>query len=117
MKVLVCGSRGWRDRGAIRAAFTLLPEDTTIIHGGARGADALAGEVAKEFGFDVIVHYAEWTKHGKAAGIKRNLAMLDTNPDKVIAFWDGESRGTQHTIQEAIKREIQVILVPGATAA
>jgi hypothetical protein len=34
--------------------------------------------------------------------------MLDTDPDVVIAFWDGTSRGTRHTIDSAIRRGIPV---------
>jgi hypothetical protein len=40
--------------------------------------------------------------------------MLNGSPDLVIAFWDGESRGTRHTIDEAKRRGIPVEIVGAA---
>lgn len=111
MKVLVCGSRDWEDWVAIEARLTALPaehEEVTILHGGARGADRCAGAVADLFGFAVRAFPADWEQHGKRAGILRNLQMLDEQPDLVIAFQRNESRGTQHTIDEARRRGIPV---------
>jgi len=78
------------------------------MHGGARGVDRLAARYADQLGHLVEEYEADWETHGKKAGIMRNLAMLDQRPDLVIAFWDGESRGTKHTIDEASRREIPV---------
>jgi hypothetical protein len=87
-----------------------------VIHGAAsrkprgveRSADMLADRAARELGFTVEPHPADWKRHGKAAGPIRNLAMLDTKPDLVLAFQRDGSRGTQHTIDEARKRGIPV---------
>lgn len=38
---------------------------------------------------------ADWKTHGKAAGMLRNVEMEKVS-DELLAFWDGESRGTQH---------------------
>lgn len=112
MLVLVCGSRTWDNADAIRDVFQYLPEDTEIIHGGARGADRLAGDVAAEFGFHVRPPFLpDWESYGKRAGIYRNLEMLDAKPDLVLAFWDGESTGTEHTISAARLRNINVEVV------
>jgi hypothetical protein len=85
-----------------------LPLHSTVIHGGAHGADQCAGVAAEQLGYGVHVFRADWGQFGKRAGIVRNNLMLDTNPDLVIAFWDGQSRGTKHTIDEARKRGIEV---------
>ncbi len=76
MVVLVCGSREWKDLESILLTLLTLPEDTTVVHGGARGADRLAGEAADILGFQVVVFPAAWEAHGKAAGIFRNQQML-----------------------------------------
>lgn len=110
MRVLVCGSRKWTDRRAIDAAVRALPAGTTIVHGGARGADLLAGGAAVRFGYPVEVFLPDWSA-GRGAGILRNLAMLDTQPDRVLAFQVNGSRGTQHTIDEARRRGIPVEVV------
>ena len=108
MLVLVCGSRGWTDAETIRVALAVLPADVTILHGDAHGADRMAGRVAAELGHTVRVMPAEWNRYGNRAGYVRNIAMLDERPDLVIAFHDGQSRGTQHTIREARRRRIRV---------
>lgn len=113
MKVLVCGSRSWRDTAAIAARFHDLPRDTFVINGGASGADYLAKQEAMRHGFGVMTVYPDWNKHGKRAGVVRNNFMLDQEPDLVLAFWDGESRGTRHTIEEARRRGISVEVIGG----
>ena len=113
MRVLVCGSRDWTDQEAIVNRIALLPSDAVVVHGGARGADRIAGAAAEILGHEVKVFRADWNKYGKAAGILRNLQMLDTRPDRVIAFWDGVSPGTQHTIEEARRRGIKVEVIRG----
>jgi hypothetical protein len=79
-----------------------------VIHGGARGADAMAGMAAKWCRLPVEEYPADWRTHGRRAGFLRNLEMLDQRPDLVIAFQRNGSRGTQHTIDEARKRGIPV---------
>lgn len=111
MKVLVCGSRTWNDARTVRERLWALPRGTTIIHGAARGADILAATQARSLGLAERAFPADWRGLGKRAGIIRNLAMLDDGPDRVIAFWDGRSTGTKHTIDEAQRRGIPVEIV------
>lgn len=111
MRVLVCGSRDWSDIHTIRMRLLRLPPDATIVHGAAPGADTTAAWLAQDFGFTVEAHPADWKTHGKKAGVLRNIEMLDTEPHLVLAFWDGSSRGTAHTIREARKRGIPVEVI------
>lgn len=111
MRVLVCGSRSWADPEPVRRRLALLPKDSTVIHGGALGADTLAGEAAQRFRLEQRVFRPNWRRFGRRAGVLRNLEMLDQEPDLVVAFWDGRSRGTRHTISEAVKRGIRVEVV------
>jgi hypothetical protein len=112
VKVLVCGSRDWTDLQTISVRMAQLPPGSTVIHGAARGADTIAAESALRLGLHVHAFPAQWTEFGKAAGAIRNSLMLDEKPDLVIAFWDGESRGTKHTIDEAERRGVPVEIVP-----
>ena len=105
MKVLVCGSRSWDDWLAVAERLGRLPRGTTVIHGGARGADQIAARCASRLGLRIEEFLPDWS-NGKRAGLDRNLVMLDQQPDLVIAFWDGRSTGTTHTIAEASKRGI-----------
>ncbi|TAL45507.1 MAG: hypothetical protein EPN91_02025 [Salinibacterium sp.] len=71
----------------------------------------MADQIGKRLGFAVEEFKADWETYGRRAGIVRNLAMLDTRPDLVIACWDGESKGTAHTMTEARKRGIPVEVI------
>lgn len=112
MKVLVCGSRNWPDPEIIRECLESLAVqhdgDVEVIHGDARGADRMGGGIAEELGLPVWKFPADWDRHGKRAGILRNLDMLDANPDAVLAFRVNGSRGTTHMIEAARKRGIPV---------
>jgi hypothetical protein len=108
VNVLVCGSRDWPSFDVIAYALRQLPRGSTVLHGAARGADQMAGTLARGLGFYVWEFPADWRGQGRRAGILRNLAMLDTEPDLVLAFQRNGSRGTQHTIDEARKRGIPV---------
>jgi hypothetical protein len=86
-----------------------LPDGCLVIQGEARGADLCARVAAVERGLFVVevpVRSTHWRLHGKSAGHKRNRAMLDLGPDLVIAFQHNSSKGTQGTIDEAIRRGI-----------
>lgn len=113
MRVVVTGSRVWDDEDAIYEALKPLAAKgrLTIVHGGARGADTLTAKVVRGLGATQEVYRPDWGKYGKAAGIVRNAAMLDTKPDLVLAFWDGASRGTKYTIDEARRRGIPVRVI------
>lgn len=92
MKLLACGGRDFADREglerALDAAHSKRPI-TILIHGGARGADLLAGQWALSRGILVAEVCALWKQHGKGAGPIRNRGMLTLSPDAVIAFPGG----------------------------
>lgn len=101
MRVIVAGSRGVSDYEKVSGAIASSGFDVSeIVSGGARGVDALGERYARESGLPLKVFRAEWEKHGRSAGIKRNILMAQ-NADAIVAVWDGESRGTEHMIDEA----------------
>lgn len=120
MRILITGSRDWTDRETIRAALRSAgqaarthPQGVVVVHGGARGADTLAGEIAREFGCMVEVHLADWQTHGKAAGPIRNAHMVKLGADVCLAFPLGESRGTRGCIHMAETMGIPVKVYEG----
>lgn len=124
MRVIVCGDRHWgviedtaSDADTIRAMsqrrmviarIEELSRSTAhvqVIVGGAKGADLCAEAAARALHLDVRVVKAQWHKHGKSAGPRRNQKMLDLNPDLVIAFHQDlrTSKGTRDMVLRAEK--------------
>jgi hypothetical protein len=110
MRVLVCGGRYYNDRDELfnRLDALLVGGDVVICHGGASGADTLAGEWASERSVKCVVYRAGWDKHGKRAGPMRNQLMLDDfKPALVVAFPGG--RGTADMIAKAQDAGVPVV--------
>lgn len=82
----------------------------TIVSGGARGADSLAERYAKEFDKGILVFDPHWQLEGRNAGIIRNKRIVNASSE-LLAFWDGKSRGTAHSIDFAKKKGIPVHVV------
>lgn len=119
MRILVTGSREWTDRAMIEEALISLTRGlswhkVTVIHGGARGADLIADQVAHDFDMQVEVHPADWEMHGKAAGPIRNQEMVDAGADVCVAFFhpDAQNRGTSDCAARAAKAGIPVKRYP-----
>lgn len=114
MKILVCGGRNYRDRTRLFATLDHIHESApiaTVVHGAARGADALAGEWAECRGIRTEPYPADWKRDGRQAGYIRNRRMLDTSkPDAVIAFPGGS--GTAHMVRQARQSGYRVLRIP-----
>jgi len=102
MRILITGSRTWTDEATISNAIrdTWLtfgrPYGTIVVHGGARGADYLAGVAAKRQGLEVEVHALtdnDWLLKGLSAGHIRNAEMVSLGADVCLAFIRNESKG------------------------
>ena len=106
MKLAVVGSRNYHDR---EFAFDVLDayregrEITSLVSGGAKGADSLATEYANIHNIPIEVILPDWDKHGKSAGFIRNVDIWNTS-DEGVAFWDGISKGTEHSFGLARKQ-------------
>ena len=97
---LVCGGRDFNDAGILNSAMDSLHgklKISTILHGAAAGADALAGEWAKQNGVNVTELKAD------------PRTIEDGNPDVVIAFPGGS--GTNNIVELADKNDITLISI------
>lgn len=108
--VAVVGSREFCPLSKVREYVQSLPENAIVVTGGAQGPDLVSELAAKKCGLGVLVFYPNWEKHGKAAGYLRNKRIVE-HAREVVAFWDGESRGTKHTIELAEKRGVPVTII------
>lgn len=103
---LVVGSRSFTDYELMsRKLDSLLSGESNvvIVSGGARGADRLAERYARSRGYALRVFPAKWDLYGPSAGYRRNVTMhqfISVHPNrKVVAFWDGKSKGTAHNFE------------------
>ena len=101
--ILISGYRNYTDYDAFKSVLDKHTKDIKqpikIIHGGATGADALAGRYATEYKHDVQVFPADWRKHGNAAGPIRNAEMLQQKPDVCVMFMHADSKGTKNMLK------------------
>lgn len=110
-RVAVVGSRTFKDYGLLCKTLDahVKPGDE-IVSGGAKGADYLAEQYAKERGLNTIIYYPEWDKYGKKAGFLRNEKIVN-DCDILVAFWNNVSRGTKSSIDLARKAGKEVFIV------
>jgi hypothetical protein len=108
-RLIVCGGRDFHDYyrlANVMDRLRAIRPIAMVFHGNARGADALADRWCRERDVPVFPVPAEWSKHGKAAGPKRNQAMLGQGIDLVVAFPGG--RGTEDMVRRARKAGVMV---------
>lgn len=120
MKIAVVGSRTFTDEIFIKKILNdqfSHHRGDTLVSGGAKGVDSIAEKIIdnwknlhvktyggkeEDFKINKKIFLPDWNKYGKRAGFLRNQLIID-EADKVIAFWDGKSKGTKHSIDLAIK--------------
>lgn len=114
MRIIVAGGRDFDDyyllEEELKKFVSSISSEPTIVSGGARGADRLGEWWAFENECSLTIIKADWDKHKKAAGAIRNKKMADYS-DALVAFWDGESRGTKNMIETAQKQGLLVKVV------
>ncbi len=111
MRVLICGSRDFRDAKRIFHYLSTVPKDTVIIEGEAKGADTIVWVCCEILGLSYMKFPADWSAYHKAAGVLRNQQMLlEGKPDLVLFYHDNldESRGTIDMITRADRAGIRV---------
>ena len=113
VRIIVAGSRDFDDYDLLKEKLDKVKAHVGIfevVSGKARGADSLGERYAKENDLPIAEFPADWDKHGKSAGYKRNAEMANY-ADGCIVFWDGESKGTQHMINLAKEKELNLAIV------
>lgn len=99
MKLAVVGSRSLE----IHDLGRYLPAGVTeIVSGGAKGVDSSARRYALDSGIVLTEILPKYGLYGKRAPLLRDDEIAACC-DRMLAFWDGRSRGTVYTVKIAQK--------------
>jgi len=110
IKVIIAGGRNFDDFNRLCQVCDEFLQDQNnieIVSGAYKGADLLGERYAGERNYPIKQFPADWRRYGKSAGLKRNNEMA-AYADTLIAFWDGESKGTKHMIDLAKQADLKV---------
>ena len=108
MKVAVVGSRNFNNYELLKETLDKL-NISLIVSGGAKGADSMSEVYAKEHGIETLIFKPDWSL-GRHAGFLRNENIVN-NCNVLVAFWDGKSSGTKHSIDLAYKKNKVIKIV------
>lgn len=115
-RIIIAGGRDFYNYELLKAKCNSILSSKAATHriivvsGAAKGADSLGEQYAREKGYTVEQYPADWNTHGRAAGPIRNAQMANS-ADALIAFWDGQSRGTQSMINIARAKGLPVRVI------
>ena len=112
MKLLIVGSRSITN---FDLADHIPAHTELIISGGAHGIDTIAENYADRHNIPKYIIRPQYDRYGKGAPLKRNEKMVELC-DVVLAIWDGESKGTRHTLNYAKKKNKNIIEIIVANA-
>jgi hypothetical protein len=113
IRLIIAGGRDFSDLQYMKREFIKFVgkdtpnEDVCIISGNANGADKLGEKIAYMCDLALEKYPADWDRYGKSAGYRRNEEMAAT-ATHLLAFWDGQSRGTKHMIDIAIASGLEI---------
>lgn len=110
MKVAIVGSRGFKQLEKVIEYVNSLSDGDVVVSGHAVGVDITAEQAAHMRGLKVETFLPDWNTFGRSAGFRRNVQIVDA-ADRVVAFWDGRSRGTQHSIDLGYKANKDVRII------
>lgn len=115
MRLIIAGSRSITDHDFVAAKLSQITANTRddieyVVSGGARGVDLIGESWANGEDIPVRRFVPDWKRYGRSAGYRRNVEMAEVGTH-LIAFWDGESRGTKHMIDIARDKGLETRIV------
>lgn len=130
LRVLVSGSRNWDRPGVVRDVLDVTVAEfcgtqVAVVHGNSGRVDLGADAHAKQRGWLVEAHPADWaapcgracrnghrksrasgTSYCPAAGVYRNQRMVDTRPDLLLVFIRDHSTGAEDCLRRGLRAGI-----------
>ena len=113
MRVAIVGSRNIEnEENVYELLCRYIPANTTeIVSGGATGIDTLAEIYAEKNRLRLTVFKPDYKAFGKRAPLVRNEEII-RHAQYVLAFWDGISHGTAHTVATCVTLGVPVKVIP-----
>lgn len=115
-KVAIVGSRNFRRLKAVKDYLVEhVAGKATVVTGGARGVDEVALRVCIDIGIPCLVIPPPGPAQGHHGTYGQGCAIrnrwIATECDRLVAFWDGESKGTAMTVSFAreLGKPVEVI--------
>lgn len=109
-KLIVAGGRDFFDEARMEyEVFSLMQsgfiphDEPTLVCGMAIGADLCAHNLWNRYKCPILKMPADWKGLGRSAGYIRNVWMAE-EADALLAFWNGQSRGTKHMIETMTRK-------------
>ena len=100
--IIVCtGGRDYSDYNMVHDALKLFNPDKIYV-GDSAGAVWLVQQYCQDNNIPCEIFYADWEKHGKAAGPIRNKEMLKSAGTHALVLAFPGGKGTQNCIKQAI---------------
>ena len=107
MKLAIIGSRGLH----VEDLSQYVSENVTeIVSGGAKGIDSDAEAYAKANNIKLTVFKPDYESYKRGEPIVRNKLIVDC-ADEVLAFWDGNSKGTLSVIEYCRKQGKKITVI------
>lgn len=105
MRIAVIGSRTFADLDQVYKFVSSLPRTVMVISGGARGVDETAERAARERRISRLVYEPKVEENDPryVSELHARNDRIIAAADKIVAFWDGKSRGTRSVIDKARK--------------
>ena len=109
MKLAIVGSRNLH---ITDLEHYITADVTEIVSGGAKGIDSSAHVFATSKGIPLKEFLPDYNKYGRSAPIIRNKEIVDYS-DAVLAFWDGNSKGTKSVIDYCKKQNkpLRIVII------
>jgi hypothetical protein len=100
LRILITCSRSWSEWSTVRRVLGEIHDrypDAILVHGDAPRGDRQVAAIWQSMGGRAEPHPADWKAFGRAAGFRRNAAMVESNPALTLAFIRNSSAGASHT--------------------
>lgn len=112
MKFAVIGGRDFDDYELLKSFLDSIkmPIDLIVSGGCLNSPDILGEKYADDNCIEKLIFKPEWDKYGRSVAFVRNKLIID-NADIVIAFWDGKSKGTKHSLDYAKKKNKHIKII------